>query len=310
MIQDRPELSSPAPSRPGAKQRSRRAWAPAAALLGLAFLLLTTPPASAALDSGLQDAIVASNTQGLLVQRMTKAAALIAMGIRTEEARAELQDSRLAFQAALAQLHVPSPDAASRASTHAVGPNEIAALTTLWHAFNDEVQQLEHAHSISPTQITPILARAAALTAAIERSEQRYVKAATVSSLARVLAKLTHVAAQQSILAERMAKDFVILAYQQRAASDTERLTENRDRFERVLEGLLLGAPELGLLPAPTESVRRELQAIKAAWDELKPLLTTEGLAAPSRARVAEVTRRHSLLLEELAQLAQLYAAL
>lgn len=297
---EQPRQHLPGPT--GPKPRTGRLWAPAAALFGLGLILATSPPAAAALDSGLQQAIVTSNAQGLLVQRMTKAAGLIALGVQTEQARTELRDSRAAFEATIGRLWNSAPPAGD--------PDDNETLARLWRGFNAEVQRLEQAHSITPAQITPILVQGAALAAAIERRERRYVEAASASSLAQVLAKLNHAAGQQSILAERMAKDFIIRAYRGGAAAASEGPDDNRARFERVLQGLLDGAPELGLLPAPTEPLRRELREIGAAWRELKPLLADDGAAAPSRERIAELAARQRVLLQALLDLERLYGAL
>ncbi|MFN7937868.1 MAG: methyl-accepting chemotaxis protein [Bryobacteraceae bacterium] len=106
-----------------------------------------------------------------------------------------------------------------------------------------------------------------------------------------------NLAGAQRMLSQKMSKEAILLAH---GKGNGKLLAESRNRFERVLNGLLAGDRELGLPPASSAKVVAQLETVRGLWipfrGSIDSLMLKPGLGAP----VDEVVRNNPELLVEM----------
>ncbi len=85
-------------------------------------------------------------------------------------------------------------------------------------------------------------------------------------------------ATRQSMLSQKLAKEFLLVAYGHSVEKNRKALARSSSHFDRVLKGLLEGDLQLRLRQAPTPEIRIELQKAMQIWGSVVPIV--EGVAA------------------------------
>lgn len=85
-------------------------------------------------------------------------------------------------------------------------------------------------------------------------------------------------ATRQSMLSQKLAKEFLLVAYGHSVEKNRKALARSSSHFDRVLKGLLEGDLQLRLRQAPTPEIRIELQKAMQIWGSFVPIV--EGVAA------------------------------
>ncbi|MDB2407827.1 type IV pili methyl-accepting chemotaxis transducer N-terminal domain-containing protein [Jannaschia sp.] len=83
------------------------------------------------------------------------------------------------------------------------------------------------------------------------------------------------IAGRQRMLAQRMAKDFCLLASGHGDQALADDLAQTMQTFEASLDALRLGMPEAGIVEPPTDAIRFVLEEVEASWTLLSGLLVT-----------------------------------
>ncbi|MDJ0935049.1 MAG: type IV pili methyl-accepting chemotaxis transducer N-terminal domain-containing protein [Kiloniellales bacterium] len=82
---------------------------------------------------------------------------------------------------------------------------------------------------------------------------------------------------RQSMLSQKLAKEFLLVAYGHSVEKNRKALARSSSHFDRVLKGLLDGDLQLRLRQAPTPAIRIELQKAMKIWTNVVPIV--EGVA-------------------------------
>ena len=122
---------------------------------------------------------------------------------------------------------------------------------------------------------------------------------------------LISVASHQRTLTQRMAKQFLLIAYGHEARKNKSRLKKTASRFARSLRALRSGDQEQRLIAPPTEDIRAQLKQVDRLWFEFERLIR-EAVKGdpPNRKEIRRLDELNSDLLAALEQTVALYRKL
>ena len=280
--------------------------------LGLALVPATLPlpgRPSAATGSALTSMIAVIGRQSMIIQKIFKEMLLVALGIERLENLAALRRSREQFDATLTELR---HDQALRAlRDDDVVHTRLQALIQLWPPFDDMILSGITASQVSHNLVDALAELDPLVTGAAEATLDSLVERARVNKGMAGLARSLSTAAAQRTLTQKMAKEFLLVAYRYDAEANRERLLRSYETFDRTLGAMRDGDPERRLIPAPTGDIRAKLAEVELVWRSYLPLMrvVAEG-AQPARDMVAEAARSNLHLLRGSEEVFALYAEL
>jgi methyl-accepting chemotaxis protein len=106
-----------------------------------------------------------------------------------------------------------------------------------------------------------------------------------------------NIAGAQRMLSQKMSKEAILLALGKAPATP---LRQSRDRFDRVLTGLLDGDRELALAGIATPSIRAELGIVQGLWKPFRSLIDSLAASPARDARLDEIIRTNPALLARM----------
>ena len=84
----------------------------------------------------------------------------------------------------------------------------------------------------------------------------------------------------------------MMAAHNKYAKEERQKLADSTREFDDVINGLINGDPERGLLAAATEEIKRELLKVHMMWRDVRPILDAAASGHPvSKDRIAIVAR-------------------
>ncbi len=217
----------------------------------------------------LSTAINLAGRQRMLIQKMSKEACFVALGIAPEDNRKRLHADIRLFEETLHGLRhgsrrlrlVPTRDPGIL--------RQIAVVERMWKGFKPLLLQAggsrtrEAIHGIARYNM-PLLKEMNGVVILYERHASR--KASAIS-------RKVNLAGRQRMLTQKMTKEACFIAL----GVEPERYRADMARtaavFDRVLEGLLNGDRELGLNRTFEQAPRRQLLKVKQLWKRFRPLL-------------------------------------
>ncbi len=257
------------------------------------------------LESDGADRIKLADRLSMLTQKVAASSCALTSDIAIEESHAHLEEAMHEIDIIIEALRNGNE------ALHILGPEENARilkdindLDAEWRATHGAVEavladghDVESAHIIDDHNLS-LLKKSTHLTADILG---RYSHPYEITQADALLIKI---AGRQRMLTQKMAKDACEIWTGYHAEEGRTDLIETMSIFENSLTALRFGMPELGIAPAPTHAIEKDLDSILARWSiirgNLDKLLAGETLDADQK---YEIFHDFNLELDELEHL-------
>jgi hypothetical protein len=142
----------------------------------------------------------------------------------------------------------------------------------------------------------------------MEETVSAYGRVARKGALVSVLTVALNLSGRQRMLTQKMSKEVFLIAYGFDERANRRNLADSIALFDQTLQGLIYGNNDLGLLPAPTAEIKRQLRKVQGLWDAFRPLLELVAKGGiPGTDTVAQVARQNLPLLEEMNKAVVMY---
>lgn len=280
-------------------------------LMALLAAMLIMPGQASAHRMHLSDLITESSIQRTLVRTMGADIMRAALKIDERASLERLREYRGRMIDSIEELHLGGEELKGRETKEA---DEIiatvAVVTRQWAAFDDALWPLLEAGAIGVARSDELLALNGEVADTIDQLHMIFHNAANHYGVVTVIGMAVMVTERERALSQRMTAGFLDVA---RSSDPKERVSLGMAiaQFDELLASLTFGNPELGLIPAPTEDLRRQWQVVDAVWQQLKPLLQAASAGEPQgRAEVDRASALGASLLEELGRAGDMLSAL
>lgn len=289
------------------KRRNGILAAMAAALIVAASPLVGIPAASAQITNSDAAERLFTRENDLtarlraLSQSIGKEMAQLTAASGTGDSIADLEVQRRGFAELLQSLHVLDRAPESRSSSNPEIARLLATVDQAWPALESKISDAISWGHMTHYEVLQFDTAARDLDRVLANLQLTYRQAAADFGVHSVILNAIAVAEEQRILSEEISKTFFMLAYGVNAPQNRERLAAAIEQFDRDMRGLVEGNPEIGLIPAPTASIREDLNAARDIWSSLRGSLAIETVGtAVDAAAIAQVSELSDRLYEHL----------
>jgi hypothetical protein len=287
----------------------RKIWAFRALALVLALTIGSV--ISLAGKQEYQRVINLAGMQRMLTQKMSKESVLVALGIDREQNLKSLEETRTLFALTLRGLRQGDAALGLPETTEPEILEDLSKVEALWPTFEKTIRSSVKGGQVSEDQLATIALLNEPLLQAMDQAVQSYEDAATRGELRSVLAVAVNVSGRQRMLTQKMTKEFLLIAYDHEAKKNRDSLKQTYRLFDKTLNGLLNGDPELRLLPAPTPELKVQLRKVQRLWDEFLPALKSVMKGGqPTDKTIAFVVLNNLPLLKEMNKAVLMYERL
>lgn len=247
--------------------------------------------------------------QSMLTQKMSKELLLVALGVEPDKNLTNLESSRLLFGRALAGLTHGDEELKLVASTDGSVTDRLQFVNLLWPLFDEVISD-----AISASQITEV-SRAAELSetllSAMQDTGTAYGDALRNKRPYSMLAMSIESAETLGMLTQKMAKEFLLIAYGHEPEKNRKSLERTYAEIGHIVNGLLDGNPERQLISAPTEAIRDSLMVAQEHLRQLKPTISAAISGDPIGVeQIQEVVQHNEPILAQVEPLIDLYQAI
>lgn len=259
----------------------------------------------------LKHAINMAGVNRMLTQRMSKELLLVAMGYNRRENLRNLRSNHEKFQRVLKGLRFGDVELALEATDNPEVIANLDRVEEIWPIFNVALQEGIASGDVAGDSVGLVSDLSLPLLAAMNDAVKAYENAANTGKLHSMSGLAINLVGRQHMLTQKIAKEFLLVAHGEDVRTNRRRLTQSMQLFESNLNGLMLGDPELRLIPAPSQPIQAQLKSAQRLWQELKPILEV-GAAADKvdEDDLADVASLNLALLAELSTVVGMYEAL
>lgn len=276
-------------------------------LLSAAFL----DPATAQVQGNRHRMISLVQSQNMLAQKMSKELVLVALNIDKNRNLRNLESSRALFERTLKALRDGDGELGSSGSSNPDFLEGLGRVSELWLLYEATLRRGAKGRAVTADQVGTIADLTGPMSDAVEGAVEILHEEARQKQLISMLDTTIELLAHQAALTQQMSKEFLLIAYGHEAKKNRRALKSSMALFDRTLDGLLNGDPELQLLPAPNQEIRAQLRMVARIWDDFRPLLSTgtrgAGIDRENMRKVAEVS---GPLLDAINEALSIYEAL
>jgi len=135
---------------------------------------------------------------------------------------------------------------------------------------------------------------------AIERAGQEYATAANTQVGSTTFAQTINAVGTQRVLSQRLAKEYTLVYLGVFTNESQTAVLEGTNQFDKTLNGLFNGDATMGLSAAREPSVIAQLNNIKSAWNNYRPLLEKGFNATPAQTDVVAVAQSNETLFQSV----------
>lgn len=281
-----------------------------AKLAGLFIALAALAPAGAAAAAESGDylhEIQVTEHAAMLVERMGKEAALVALNINSKTCLERLKKTHDEFSRILKGLRHGDPGLKlpGNPPDHIVDV-DLKKVEDAWPELDKAIQDTLAAGKADADLLEHLEAADERLYVALEELEHAYTKLSDGDHIGAVGLETTE---HLATLIERMAKEYFLIADQFHGPEMRADLAISIDQFDDSLEAVLMGDMDRMILPAPTEEIEKRLKNIKAIWAKLEPVFMEVAKTdhKPTKDGIAKIMEKNELLVEEIEKTALLY---
>ena len=236
-----------------------------------------------------------------LSQSIGKEMAQLTAGNSTENSIADLEVQRREFTRLLQTLHRQDQSPDSRSSSNPDIARLLIAADQAWPALDSRIGDAISWGHMTHYEVLQFDSAARELDHVLANLQLTYRQAAADFGVHSVILNAIAVAEEQRVLSQEISKTFFMLSYGVNVPQNRERLASAIDQFERDMRGLVEGNPEIGLIPAPTTSIRVELIAAQTIWGRLRESLSVGSVGTGvDAAAIAEVSELSDQLYQHL----------
>lgn len=275
-------------------------------LLALAFVGTILP--TSAMASSYNATLAATDSQLVLTQKMTKEALLVTLGIDKAKNLEGLRNSSAEFQELLSGLRNGDQRLKLKQMSNIEVLGKLDQIDELWQMFSVELQAVLDAGQVSNRQmetiarLEPLLGEAIKAMVKTYRAHNRKIEVGSLHLITK------RVAGGQPLLAHKMFKEFLLIAFGYEVPVNKMNLTETYSRFDRTLQALIHGDSEMNLIPAPNPSVEAQLNRAQQLWSEFRPVIKSvvkSGTVDPEQ--LTQVVSRNVPLVEAVNKAVKMY---
>lgn len=249
--------------------------------------------------------------QGMLVEKMSKESLLIALDSNGANRLAALRNSHELFNQVQTGLREGHTGLGLPAATNPLILDRLAVVEDLWPLFDGAIRTALRSGVVGRSEIDTLAELNGPLAEALGSAAEAYKAEATGSQLHSVLGQVLSTVSQQRLLSQRIAKQFLLVAYNHETRKNKSRLRKATKQFDQSMMDLLQGRPQQKLIAPPTVEIRSRLDAANRLWIQMKPLIAPAiSGGSPSPDQILMVASLNEKLLEALNQVLKLYMAL
>lgn len=246
----------------------------ASIVVSAAMTVAVPGPATAQRQDPRQRMIALAESQTMLAQKMSKELLLIALGIDKKRNRGNLRASRALFERTLKALRDGDDELGSPGSRNPDFLEGLSKVGELWLLYDATIDRSAASNAITEDQVGTLDDLGRPIAEAVADAVEILHEEARQAGLVSMLGTTIRLAAHQLALTQQMSKEFLLIAYGHETRKNRKALSDTMALFDRTLEGLINGDPELRLLPAPSPDLRAQLRMAGRMWDDFRPLLS------------------------------------
>jgi hypothetical protein len=275
----------------------------------MSFLLPSFEAEARITDADRKNLINLAGKQRMLIQKMSKEAALIALGVNVQQNLINLKQSRNLFDNTLKGIRDGDKSLGLIKIYKGMLIRKLNTIEEIWQNFRKPIDEILLTGTASKEDIREIFD----LNIELLKQANIFVRFAEVK-LATAgdpnIAKLINVSGRQRMLSQKMSKEFFFAKLGYKGEINKENLQKTIKLFTSSLEDLISGNEKENLMPAPTSKIANQLYKVKEVWDEMKENLEPILIGTANYENVVNVERLNMQLLKESNKAVQLYEKL
>ncbi len=181
-----------------------------------------------------------------------------------------------------------------------------------WQSFGPAFREGVSTGSLSAEQVSTIATHSVGLMQVLEAVAMKYAEESNRNRLTSMLLNAQLEAIHGTLLSQRMATEYLLIAYGHEAEASRTALAGSIAEFDTVLRNLTSGNLERRLLPPPNDRIREELVRAMRTWeDEFRPIIRRAlDDGSPPADDAAGMVAANDMLLEHMNTLTSLYVGL
>ncbi len=209
---------------------------------------------------------------------------LVALDIDKAANLANLSKTAALFDKTLSGLQSGDADLGLPATQSKRILRQLGKVDGLWQSFYPVIQTITQSGTVTSEQVTALAAQNLPLLKEMNKAVGAYEKEAAKGGLSADpgLAATLNLSGKQRMLTQKMAKEFLLVAYGHEADANRLSLLETYSLFERTLIGLKQGDATLGLPGTTDPAINAQLDIVSGLWGEAKPVFANASGAASS----------------------------
>lgn len=257
------------------------------------ILLILAPPATAAKAKprNIQSFTLAER-QLLLIERMTNSALLTILEVDASPKLKSIHWSRDRFAKMQTNLLKGNPHLGLRPTIEPKILETLDKAELQWRRYDSIFGKIVKSGTVSETQISILAERHASTIEALRQTVQSYRYFVNGGRHHSILSSTINGTGRLRASAQLVLRKLMMAAHNKYAEEERQKLADSTREFDDIINGLIDGDPERGLLAAATYEIKRELSKVQVMWKDVRPILDAAVSGHPvSKDRIAIVAR-------------------
>lgn len=242
-----------------------------AGLLTAVILILAALPADARSEAN--RSLTLAGRQWLLIERMTNSALLAALGIDVSPSLSSVHWSRDRFDRMQGLLRDGDPHLGMSPTARPEIVESLDQVDFHWVRYDAVFNDIAASPGVSQVQIRRLTESHATTIEAVGRMVDTFEYFVNGGTGHSVLSPTIDGVGQLRARTQQVLRGLLTVAYDEDRVEHRHALAQWTMDFDRMLNGLINGDPELHLLSAPTEDIRVELLTVYGMWNQVQPIL-------------------------------------
>lgn len=223
-------------------------------------------------SEGINKVVNLSGKQRMLTQKMSKEALLVALEIDKVANLENLKATSELFNKTLVGLEKGDADLGLPPTKKPHIKKQLGKISGLWDGFQASISNVVNKQSAGNDDIKNIADNNLPLLKAMNKAVKLY-EAQMGSSGDSSVAVAINLSGKQRMLTQKMSKEFFLISFSQDVAANKKNLIGTIKLFDKTLNGLINGSDELGLIPAPNNEIKSQLNVVQGLWQKFKPVI-------------------------------------